>query len=501
MSYDLTRRLFLTSALGSVAGAAFSSEEGGAPEGVVRSRRPRARPDRIAPSVPYLLERARLGEGVSFVVADARSGAVLESHQGGLSQPPASVAKIVTALYGVDALGPVYRFATRVLATGPVVGGRLDGDLVLVGVGDPLLNTDALAGLAAQVSAMGIREITGRFLICATALPFVRSIDPGQPAEVGYSPAVSGLNLNFNRVHFEWKQKGKSWTVAMDARAERYRPEVRVARMGIVARRSPVYTYEDGGGHDRWTVAASALGKRGARWLPVRKPALYTGEVFQLLCAHHGLKLGAPVAVDHVPAGEVVALREGLPLAEVVRGMLKFSTNLTAEVIGLSASRARGVRPEGLEQSALEMSVWARERFGLGGAARLYDHSGLSDLSRLSSQDLVSILTLTRQEPALLGLLKRIYLRDGKGRPLYEHPFEVRAKTGTLNFVSGLAGYAGRVGGRRLVFAIFAADEAARAAIAPQNRERPRGAKSWNTRARRLQQELLARWDTLYTEV
>jgi len=70
----------------------------------------------------------------------------------------------------------------------------------------------------------------------------------------------------------------------------------------------------------------------------------------------------------------------------------------------------------------------------------------------------------------------------------------VVAKTGTLNFVSALAGYLRTAGGRDLVFAIFTVDPDRRArAIAAQD-EVPEGARGWNQRARRLQQQLLQRW-------
>jgi len=94
--------------------------------------------------------------------------------------------------------------------------------------------------------------------------------------------------------------------------------------------------------------------------------------------------------------------------------------------------------------------------------------------------------------------LKPVRFKDERGRPMRNHPVEAVAKTGTLNFVSGLAGYFQVPGGRRMAFAIFAADLPRRAAIPPQNRERPPGARPWAVRARALQQDLIERWAQLY---
>jgi D-alanyl-D-alanine carboxypeptidase/D-alanyl-D-alanine-endopeptidase (penicillin-binding protein 4) len=81
-----------------------------------------------------------------------------------------------------------------------------------------------------------------------------------------------------------------------------------------------------------------------------------------------------------------------------------------------------------------------------------------------------------------------------------DHAISVDAKTGTLNFVSGLAGYATTPEGEELTFAIFAADPEERAGISRAERERPPGARAWNRRAKPVQQALIERWAVLYEE-
>jgi D-alanyl-D-alanine carboxypeptidase/D-alanyl-D-alanine-endopeptidase (penicillin-binding protein 4) len=90
-------------------------------------------------------------------------------------------------------------------------------------------------------------------------------------------------------------------------------------------------------------------------------------------------------------------------------------------------------------------------------------------------------------------------MRDANGRPAAGHPVKVNAKTGTLNFVSGLAGYMARGTGKPLAFAVFAADAERRDGIPRAERERPQGAQGWNRRAKTLQQDLIERWGTLYS--
>ena len=93
----------------------------------------------------------------------------------------------------------------------------------------------------------------------------------------------------------------------------------------------------------------------------------------------------------------------------------------------------------------------------------------------------------------LFALLKEIGV-EVKDKPPPMHPYVIRAKTGTLNFTSALAGYILTDKGRKLAFAIISADLAKRAAFNDPNVERPRGSRTWGAAARNLQRDLLRSW-------
>ncbi len=474
----------------------------GAPKTSLRPT-PRGGAGFIAPkasvsSAASLIKAAGLGGHTAFVVADARTGQVLESKGANLKMPPASVTKTITTLYALNALGGGYRFKTRLMATGPVKNGRLKGDLVLVGGGDPTLDTDALGDMAKQLKQAGVREVTGKFRVNGSALPYVRSIDPSQPDHLGYNPSINGLNLNFNRVHFEWKRAANGYQITMDARAKRYRPTVSIAKMRVVNRDLPVYTYKSAGGRDSWTVARSALGKGGSRWLPVRKPNMYAGEVFRSLARSYGIRLPAPKEISGPAKGTVLVQHQSDILTEVLRGLLKYSNNLTAETVGLTASAARGGSGGSLRASAKKMTAWEVENLN-GKNSNFVDHSGLEPATRLTASDMVAALVKDGPNGQLSKILKKIPLRDSKGKEIKNHPVTVVAKTGTLNFVSALAGFVKAPDGTILAFAIFSADEKHRARVAKKDREAPIGRKRYNKHAKRLQQQLIERWVSVYS--
>lgn len=491
----VSRRLFLGGALAGLAQAGFAMP----PETSVI---PRLRPDRFylraVPSGAELIERAALGGAVSYVVADAHSGQVLETASPLLGMPPASVTKALTTAYGLDRLGPGYRFHTRVVADGTLTNGRLEGDLWLIGGGDPLLDTDTLNTLTRDLAQAGLREVTGRLMVAYGALPLIHEIDPDQPAHVGYNPAVSGLNLNFNRVHFEWERGQDGYDVRMDARSETVRPPISMARMRVADRTSPIYDYSETDTHENWSVAQSALGRDGARWLPVRRPHLYAAEVFQVLARARGIVLNGPGFAETPPENALVmAEHVSDPLEDILRGMMRWSTNLTAEIVGLMATQAGGGTPSTLVESGAAMGQWMQDRYGI---RRPYfvDHSGLGDESRITSREMVRALVGSGANGGLRRLMKNIPMRDEQGNYLPDHPVEVVAKTGTLYFVSTLAGYARTPSGRDLAFAVFCGDLPRRTTFDSSQEQRPPGARSYNGRAKGLQQALIERWAAIY---
>ncbi|MEM7188841.1 MAG: D-alanyl-D-alanine carboxypeptidase/D-alanyl-D-alanine-endopeptidase [Pseudomonadota bacterium] len=460
----------------------------------------------IAPRIETGAEiknRLNLSGRTGWMLIDLDTGQVLDAHNADIAFAPASVAKLPTAAFALDALGPTHRFETQVLATAPVAGGRIDGDLILRGGGDPELDTDALADLAASLRAKGLSRISGQLIADGTAITQVAEIDRDQAADASYNASVSGLNLNFNRVHVKWDARKGKGTLSVEAEAERLSPQVDVVRVAVApAKGRPLFSLTTAGGRESWVMAQEAYRGRAARWLPVKRPEPYAGEVFRTVARSAGVNLPAPTIGQAPEGATLLTVQRSRPLGDILRRMLRYSTNVTAEVTGAAATRAVGVEAPTLAHSADIMNAWAASvaGFPIGDPGfRFENHSGLSTESRVSPRRMVELLAALGRRSAdpgarhgrlpggIAGYL-RVHNVAAKDVPLDYDRLSVVAKTGTMNFIRGLAGYIATPRGKRLAFAIFSNDLARRAPGGQRVNRR------WMGRAKGLERALIRSW-------
>jgi serine-type D-Ala-D-Ala carboxypeptidase/endopeptidase (penicillin-binding protein 4) len=448
-------------------------------------------------SIDKLVTSLGLGKAdVGFILVDLASGKSLAERNAGALFLPASVTKLVTAFAALQILGPGHRFVTVLLRRG--------NDLYLQGGGDPVLTTKELQSLALQLKAAGGAPIAS-FFYDDSALTQRPEISDSQPIAAEYNCGVGALTLDFNRVEVLWSRSAIDAPLAFHTIAPADDFDLPSDWIGFqpAPQKLPPempFLYAGAGKADRWLYATS-LPDRGLAFLPVRGTSLQTALVFAELAEMQGMKLPQP-APGRAPANaDVVGLMESPPLAEIIPGLMRYSNNSTAELIGLAASRALKGKALALGESAGAIATWleARQPGSDWRGFDLENHSGLSAKNRVSPRQMAAILGLVAVDNDLVQSLPPL---DDQGLPeLIDDPSRPRhaqAKSGTMDYASALAGFLPASDGRRLAFAIFVFDRARRAAfdrtmdrriVAPSPE-----ALAWTKRARALEAGLLTNW-------
>jgi serine-type D-Ala-D-Ala carboxypeptidase/endopeptidase (penicillin-binding protein 4) len=323
--------------------------------------------------------------------------------------PPASVQKLFTAMGALALFEPDDALTTAVRAAGPVAGGVLRGDLVLVGGGDPTLTArgpHSLDALAAQVRRAGVTHVAGSVVADESRYDAARAA-PGwqdwqQPAYVG---PMSALMVDDNR-----------------------------------RRSDPAY---------------------------LEQPATGNGELFRAALGAHGVTVTGPVAPGTAPPdAPVVASLRSRPVPALVTEMLQQSDNETAELLAREAGLEAGA--PGTTPAGTAALTAALEPLCVPLAGVADDGSGLSRADRRTAREWRRLLQAATTQPwgAMLRDGLPLAGRSGtlagrfSGTPAEAN---VRAKTGTIIGGRSLAGYLTTAGGRPAVFAIVVSGDGWRA--------------------------------------
>jgi len=409
---------------------------------------------------------------VVVLVAPAEGGAPRVAHRVDTPVNEASIAKLATTYAALDLLGPTFAWTTPVYFDGPVRQGVLEGHLVLKGQGDPKLVIERLWLLLRRVRAMGVHTIAGDIVLdrSAFALPLH---DPaafdGQPLRP-YNASPDALLVNFKavtvtlspeatqaRVRAEPVLAGVQWPTHVPLSAA---PDCGDWISGLAADfRNPAQvrfagSYPRACGEQTWQIAFP-------------DPAGYAGRAVAAVWHDLGGHLLGEVRDGAAPAGLKPAFEfASPPLAEVIRDINKFSNNVMAQQLFLTLSlQQRGIGT--LEGSREVLRSWWRERFG-GEPPVTENGSGLSRNESITARQLAQLLQAAWVSPLMPDLVASLPALglDGTLRRQRQNIGLAHLKTGSLNEVSGVAGYVHGPQGRRYVLVAIANHRRA-AAIRP----------------------------------
>jgi D-alanyl-D-alanine carboxypeptidase/D-alanyl-D-alanine-endopeptidase (penicillin-binding protein 4) len=383
-------------------------------------------PRRVPEALAHEVAEARLRTDLDRVVA-ARQQSCLVVSGGGRTlyslRPderlvPASNLKLLTATAVLEKLGPQSRLTTEVRSVATVRDGVLDGDLWLVGGGDPLLGTADYAAshrnqpqlftpleqLADRVKAAGVTTVTGAVRGDESRYDTQRYIPTWRPTYVVDAEVGPASALTVDDGYVQWKPKH---------------------------------------------IAAPA-------------PATHAAGRFTSLLQQRGVTVTGGVGEGTAPksARPFVSL-DSAPMREIVAEMLRESDNLTAELL----VKELGARFARAGTTAAGLRVVRDTLAGLGlpvDHVTAVDGSGLDRGDRASCTVVMAVLRKAGEDSPI-GTGVPVAGRDGTLSQRFQgHPAagRLRAKTGSLDNVVGLSGWVDPAAGddAPLTFAFLAND-------------------------------------------
>jgi D-alanyl-D-alanine carboxypeptidase/D-alanyl-D-alanine-endopeptidase (penicillin-binding protein 4) len=194
-------------------------------------------------------------------------------------------------------------------------------------------------------------------------------------------------------------------------------------------------------------------------------PTLYTANIFKSFMEQRGLKIQGAVKEGVTPPDAKLVLEfESLPIWQVIWGMNKFSNNFVADQI-LKKVGAEMWGPPGSREKGITTLNQVLEDIGIPkNSYSIQDGSGLTRQTRVTAKQVVTVLKAAYQEfgmaPEFMASLG-VAGEDGTLRkrfPSQEGWIPIRAKTGSLDGVTALAGYAESADGEPIAFAVILND-------------------------------------------
>ena len=424
----------------------------------------------------YDLEHARWG--IKIVSMDRDE--ILYEKNSRIPVVPASNLKIVTAAAALLRLGPEFRYETKVVTDGSIVNGRLLGNLLVIGSGDPSISSRILDGdglsvfrdWADELKQQGIRRIEGSIVGIDHHFDEERVAEGWPASDAPYAAEVSALQFNENVIAVRVKP-GKSGRMASvrlypDTRYVRVRNSV-ITRRGH-ANRFVAYRTD----HSNTIVVRGSIGSRDrsdVRYITIHEPATYFAAVFKETLERKGIRSNG---YRHGTIEEASLLRtnperyqtltsySSPQLRSIVSAMMKSSQNLIADSLSKTIAAADGqtgsfhAALESIRRVLIPFGITPQELF-------MRDGSGLSSYNTITANLLTQIL---------LGMWKHSYFEDfyrsfpvaGVDGTLRNRMTgtiaegRVHAKTGYIGAVRSLSGYVQSAEGEHLAFALITND-------------------------------------------
>jgi serine-type D-Ala-D-Ala carboxypeptidase/endopeptidase (penicillin-binding protein 4) len=434
------------------------------------------------PQLPYRLlnDSAFVHGSFSLCILDAVSGATVVEVNQGKSLTPASVLKLVTTAAALEKLGPGYYFTTMLGYSGAISRkGRLDGDIVIRGGGDPVFASRNFrehyaafpARWADEIKNMGISKITGKVVTDDSYYDFLPVPAKWLWEDAGnyYGAGVYGASLYDNTYYIhlqtfsdsslifkgitpeECRFEFSNWLVAAGTTDQGYVFAAPYSSSGWLAGSVPV-------NKDDFVLKAS-----------ITDPPKLLAAIIDRELREAGIKIkGEPTTVridkDEVREEVIPVISiESPPLSDIIEILNHESVNLYAE--HLVKELGKKFRNRGSTSAGIEVIYEFLENAGVNtSGVYIEDGSGLSPLNAINAKALSELLFYMKNKGAYFSEYIRSLPDPGREGTLKTYfrdeifTTSLHAKSGSMTRVRSYAGYLTTKSGRELVFSFIAND-------------------------------------------
>ncbi|MDQ2096250.1 MAG: D-alanyl-D-alanine carboxypeptidase/D-alanyl-D-alanine-endopeptidase [Tychonema bourrellyi B0820] len=376
---------------------------------------------------------------------------------------PASNVKLLTTAAALQKLGGDFRIKTSVYS-------GENGNLHIVGRGDPSIAEAQLKSLAQQLKQRGISRVNE--LIGDDSYFQGNPVNPNwewEDAQAGYGAPINSLIFNQNAIELILSPQAIGQPLKVTFAQPKPINQWQIQNNSVTVGQNKSEFVEVGREFDKPILRVSGQLRVGAEsesaYVAVVNPANNFLQHFQQVLAGEGIPVKqALVASNFRNFSQELANIESPPLAELVKETNRESNNVYAEVLLRLLGKETGKMPVSQEQDTMEIGLKELKttltQLGINpNTYKLADGSGLSRHNLISPEALVQTLRLMANSP--LASIYRASLpvagESGtlKNRFLTPNRVILQAKTGTLSGVAALSGYVEVPNYEPLVFSIM----------------------------------------------
>lgn len=425
----------------------------------------------LPPVVARALEESGIpGAHVSIFVRKANTDETIIEYNAEVPRSPASTIKTLTTFVALDTLGPAFTWKTRAYATGPIVDGVLNGDLIIQGGGDPYMTSERWWNFAQSLRQSGLKKIRGDVVLDRgyfSASEGDRSGFDQQPFR-SYNVLPDALLVNFQTARFTLLPSASAVrpAIMVDPLPANLilKNEVRVNTSRCSgANRSLDFVTPAGTNANELTITgvlAASCGTYDLSRAIMNAPEFAYGTFRTFFTSvggelEGGLRMGSVSANAHL-----LTTFSSLTMAEVVRLVNKYSNNVMARHLLLTLAAERKGTPATMENGRAVINEWlAAHRIGIPGLV-LDNGAGLSRAERITARGMGEMLDAAWHSPFMPEFAASLPLSatDGTLRNRFDAAGmqgRLRLKTGRIDNVSGLAGFVNAASGETYVLVIL----------------------------------------------